>query len=121
MTNVLLCANLVALLGIGGWLYVLQRRAATLRASVDWLAADAAALPSDLRTEAREAGVSASPFYTIEILNPLEVAAAESKLGEMFAGLTPGIVRREVYRRAHGIIVEQLTVRGIRADVKLHG
>ena len=120
LTNVLLAANLVALAGIAAWLWWLQRQAATLRASTEWLAADAAALPADLRAQAREAGVTGSRFYTIEILNPFEVAAAESKLGEMFAGITPAIVLGEVHRRAHGIIREELARRGLRADVKLH-
>ena len=120
MTNTLLVANLVALIALGGWLYVLQRRAAVLRASADWLVADAGALPANLHAAAQAMGVTAGPFYTIEILNPLEVAAAQSKLGEMFAGLTPAIVRGEVYRRAHGIIIEELARRGIRADVQLH-
>lgn len=120
LTHVLLAANLLALTGLACWLFVLQRRATALREGAQWLAADAGALPPDLRAHARAAGVTASPFYTIEILNPLEVAALESKLGEIFAGLTPAIVRGEVYRRAHGIILDELSRRGIKADVQLH-
>ena len=120
LTQVLLAANLLALAGLGCWLYVLQRRAALVKAGAEWLAADVGALPADLKAQAREAGIGASAFYTIEILNPLEVAALESRLGEVFGGLTPEIVRREVHRRAHGIISEQLGNRGIKADVRLH-
>ena len=121
MTHFLLAANLIALAGIAAWLFVLHRRAAAAKAGAEWLAADVGVLPADLRTQAREAGVEAATFYTIEILNPLEVAALESKLGEVFGGITPAIVKREVHRRAHGIIVEQLKTFGIRADVRLHG
>ena len=120
LTQVLLAANLLALTGVLGWLFVLSRSSKVLRASADWLASDAGALPPDLRAQAQAAGVTANPFYTIEILNPLEVAALESKLGEVFGGITPAIVRGEVHRRAHGIIREELSRRGIKADVKLH-
>ena len=64
LIGVLLAANLLALGGLGYWLYRLQRSALQLRASADWLAADAAALPSDVKAQAREAGVK-PPFYTI--------------------------------------------------------
>ena len=121
LLHVLLVANLLLLGAVLGWLTVLQRRTATLQASAQALAADAGALPADLRADAAAAGVAAGSFYTIEILNPLEVAAADSRLGEVFGSLTPAIVRREVHRRAHGIIRQQLAERGIRADVRLHG
>jgi len=120
MTTVLLVLNLLALAGLGGWLYQLKRRAEVLQAGAKSLAADAGALPAEVRAAARAAGVAGSPFYTIEILNPLEVAAQQSKLGKVFAGLTPAIVRGEVYRQAHGIIRDELASRGIKADVRLH-
>jgi hypothetical protein len=121
MVKLLLAANLLALIAVLGWLYVLQRRTAVLRSGARELAAGVEALPADLRAQAVAAGITATQFYTIEILNPLEVAAADSKLGEVFGSLTPAIVRREVHRRAHGIIRQQLSGRGIRADVRLHG
>lgn len=116
LTSLLLGANLIALAALAAWLLRLQRHTAALRASAQALAADAAVLPP-----AADAISAARPFYTIEILNPLEVASQESWLGEVFGGLTPGLVRREVYRRAHAIIRQQLADRGIRADVRLHG
>lgn len=121
MVHILLAANLLALIAVLGWLYLLQRRTAELQSGAQGLAAEVEALPSDLREQAGAAGIGAPQFYTIEILNPLEVAAADSKLGELFGSLTPAIVRREVHRRAHGIIRQQLSERGIRADVRLHG
>ena len=120
LTQILLIANLVALAALGAGVWLLHRRATTLRAGVDWLAGDVGALPDDRRAQALEAGVASTPFYTLEILNPLEVAAQYSKLGKVFAGLTPQIVRYEVYRQAHGIIGEQLAERGIKAEVRLH-
>ena len=121
LLQALLAANLLALMAVLGWLFLLQRRTAALRASAQALAAEVGTLPADLRAEGRAAAAVTGPFYTIEILNPLEVAALDGKLGEVFGSLTPAIVRREVHRRAHGIIRQQLADRGIRADVKLHG
>lgn len=121
MVQILLVANLLALIAVLGWLFLLQRRTAELQAGSQSLAAEVEAMPADLRELAGVAGIAATQFYTIEILNPLEVAAADSKLGEVFGSLTPAIVRREVHRRAHGIIRQQLADRGIRADVRLHG
>ena len=48
------------------------------------------------------------------------MAAQQSKLGKVFGGITPAIVRAEVHRQAHGIIREELERRGIKADVQLH-
>lgn len=121
LTSILLTANLLVFSCLLIWLFLLQRRSALLKTSAEKLAAEFGTLPRDLRTEAQRAGIQPGPFYTIEILNPLEVAAQESRLGKVFGGLTPVIVRREVYRQAHGIIREQLAGRGIKAEVKLHG
>lgn len=119
LTHLLLTANLLLLSVLLLGLFLLRRRALALQGHAERLAA--ATGSRDLRAEALRAGVSSPPFYTIEILNPLEVAAQESKLGLVFGGLTPAIVRREVHRQAHGILRQQLAERGIKADVKLHG
>lgn len=121
LTHILFVANLLLLSSLLAGLFVLHRRNAVLQSDAEKLMAAAGALPRDLRAEAQRAGIQPGPFYTIEILNPLEVAAQESKLGKVFGGVTPTIVRREMYRQAHGIIRQQLADRGIKADVKLHG
>ncbi len=121
LTHILLTANLLMVVTLLTWLWMLHRRTTTLNHSAGTLAAGIGALPRDLRSEAQRASIQSAPFYTIEILNPLEVAAQESRLGRVFSGLTPVIVRREVYRQARGIIRQQLADRGIKAEVKLHG
>lgn len=121
LTHILVVANLLLLASLLTWLFLLHHRTTLLKLSAENLATAFGALPRDLRTEAQRPGVQPDPFYTIEILNPMEVAAQESRLGRIFGGLTPAIVRREVYRQAHGIIRQQLADRGIKAEVKLHG
>lgn len=120
LTHYLLMANFLALAGVLGWLWLLQRKALDVASSAAALAEQAGALPRDLVSEAGIAPPP-TPFYTIEILNPLEVAALESQLGDVFGRLTPALVRRAVHRRAHGIIRRQFEERGIKVDVKLHG
>lgn len=119
LTNILLAANLLALAGLAAWFHRLQRRARELHGLTQQLAGQVGALPPDLRAEV-EAPVPATPFYTIEFLDPVGVAAHYSKLGAVFGNVTPAIVRREVYRQALGRIREELAIRGIVADVRLH-
>ena len=116
---ILLAANLLALAGLAAWFLRLQRRARGLRDLAQQLAEQVGALPRDLRAEVAEPA-PATPFYTIEFLDPVGVAAHYSKLGAVFGGVTPAIVRREVYRQALGRIRDELAIRGIVADVRLH-
>jgi hypothetical protein len=115
----LLAANLLALAGLAAWFRRLQRRARELHDLAQQLAAQVGALPRDLRAEVAEPA-PATPFYTIEFLDPVGVAAHYSKLGAVFGSVTPAIVRREVYRQALGRIRDELAIRGIVADVRLH-
>ena len=116
---ILLSVNLLALAGLAAWFRRLQRRARELHALAQQLAGQVGALPRDLRPEVEEPA-PATPFYTIEFLDPVGVAGHYSKLGAVFGSVTPAIVRREVYRQALGRIREELAIRGIVADVRLH-
>ena len=116
---ILLAVNLLALAGLAAWFQRLQRRARELHALAQQLAAQVGALPRDRRPEV-EAPAPATPFYTIEFLDPVGVAAHYSKLGAVFGSVTPAIVRREVYRQALPRIRQELADRGIVAEVQLH-
>jgi hypothetical protein len=116
---ILLAANLLALAGVAAWFLRLQQRAREVRALAERLAGQVGALPRALRAAVGEPA-PATPFYTIEFLDPVGVAAHYSKLGAVFGSVTPAIVRREVYRQALGRIRDELAVRGIVADVRLH-
>jgi hypothetical protein len=119
VTVLLLAANLLALAGLAAWFLRLQRRARELRDLAQQLAEQVGALPRDLRAEVAEPAPP-TPFYTIEFLDPVGVAAHYSRLGAVFGSVTPAIVRREVYRQALGRIRDELAIRGIVADVRLH-
>lgn len=58
-------------------------------------------------------------FVTIEILNPLEVAAAESQAARTVGGLTPAFITKIVYDRVKSEVEANLVERGIEARVEI--
>jgi hypothetical protein len=56
----------------------------------------------------------------IEILNPFELAARETKLATAAARLAPRMIERIVYERAAVMIAQQLVAQGVQAEVKTH-
>lgn len=58
-------------------------------------------------------------FVTIEILNPLEVAAAESQAARTVGGLTPAFITKLVYDRVKAEVEAKLAERGIEARVEI--
>jgi hypothetical protein len=61
-----------------------------------------------------------SPLISVEILNPMELAAKESPLAKAFGSLTPELVRREVYKVVYERLCTQLQEQGVVAEVRLH-
>ncbi|MDR3419304.1 MAG: hypothetical protein P4L83_24265 [Nevskia sp.] len=59
-------------------------------------------------------------LISVEVLNALELATRESRLGKAFAGLAPELVRREVYKEFHRQLCEHLQAHGVVAEVRLH-
>lgn len=57
---------------------------------------------------------------TVEVLNPIEVAAARSRLGGVAGTLAPGLITRAVHDRAMRTLRRELTAQGVVADVRLH-
>lgn len=76
------------------------------------------ALPPDA---AQLANVGAACFVSLEILNPVELAAKESSFAGPLGTIAPGLLRRIVYQRAVAIIREDLLKHGVVAEVKVHG
>jgi len=86
----------------------LQRRLAEVQAR---LAADSVVPPAAKGGRARIA---------IEILNPFELAARETRLATALARLAPRMIERIVYERAATQIAQQMAEMGVRAEVKTH-
>lgn len=56
---------------------------------------------------------------TIEVLNPLEVAAAESSIARAVGGLTPALITKLVYDQVKGEVVRGLAERSVEARVEI--
>ena len=57
---------------------------------------------------------------TIEILNPLELAATKSRFGGVAAAVAPGALRRLVYEQTVREMRVQMAEEGVVAEVGLH-
>ena len=111
---VLLALNLVVLLVLLMQTRRLRRRSADLAAQVE--EARAAALQS----------VAAPAFVppkgrliTIEILNPSELAATQSRFSGLAGAVAPNLLRKIVYEKAVDIMREQLRAQGVEAEVAI--
>lgn len=59
-------------------------------------------------------------LITIEVLNPLELAATKAKFAGAVAGaLLPGVIRGVVNQQAVKIISDQLPAEGVKAEVRV--
>lgn len=95
----------------------LWRQARRLRSRVDALAADLSAADTTLRHAAAE---REGMCLTIEVSEPLAVAAAHSRLAGPVSGVSPGLVRRRVYEQLRRELTQQLRERGIDARIDIH-
>jgi hypothetical protein len=66
------------------------------------------------------AALNRPALISVEVLNPLELAARESRLAKTFGALTPDLVQREVYKQVYERMCKQLQEQGVVADVRLH-
>ena len=65
-------------------------------------------------------GSGSKTRIAIEILNPFELAAKETRLASAAAKLAPKMIERIVYERAAVMIAQQMADQGVVADVKTH-
>ena len=66
------------------------------------------------------AALNRPALISVEVLNPLELAARESRLAKALGALTPDLVQREVYQQVYERMCKQLQDQGVVADVRLH-
>jgi hypothetical protein len=107
-----------AVVGVAALL--LQRRVSTLQAQIEGLSAEAVSQGSTpaLASPALEPG--SRRLITVEILNPLEVAASQSRAARLLVGLTPAMITKIVYDQASAQILEGLEEEGVAAEVRVH-
>lgn len=110
--SALIVLLIVMLIALSGWLLL----------SLDRLQKRLAALQAHLHAE-QPLPIAAAPGQAriaIEILNPFELAARESRLAPALARLAPRLIERIVYQKAAVMIAAQMAEHGVKAEVKTH-
>jgi hypothetical protein len=113
---VVLVLNLVVLLALARYARGIRRRNAEMAELVAVTTAD---VGKPVQVEALFKD-SKDRLITIEILNPAELAATQSRFSGVAGGVAPGLIRKIVYDRTVQILREQLVAQGVQADVRLH-
>jgi hypothetical protein len=90
---------------------VLLRRVRTLEATLTELELPAA--PPLLPARER-------PFITVEVLNPIELATAQSRAGALVGSVRPQMVTKIVYDQVAKRVLEGLEEEGAVAEVRVH-
>jgi hypothetical protein len=57
---------------------------------------------------------------SVEVLNPIELAATRGRMAGLAGSLAPGLIRRVVYDQTLKTMRRQLSEEGVAADVRLH-
>lgn len=93
-----------------GCCVVLLRRVRTLEASLSALE-----LPAPPPLPFRE-----RPYITIEVLNPIELATAQSRTGALVGSVRPQMVTKIVYDQVAKQVLQGLEEEGAVAEVRVH-
>lgn len=93
-----------------------SRELASLRARAEALDPEAAAPPPDM---AELYDDIKGGLITIEILNPIELAAKESWFAGIFGSVAPAMIRRLVYERAGKITKSMLADFGVDGELNV--
>lgn len=97
----------------------LGKRLQSLEQTLKTLQAERAAFPAEFRKLLASGGPT--ELISIEILNPMELAAQQSRLASTLGSLTPSLVRRIVHNEAIKIVRQELEKHGAKAQVRFHG
>ena len=119
----LICAALfLMLLTLGLLLWQFDRlgkRLQSLEQTLQTLQTERANFPAEFRKLLATGG--STDLISIELLNPMELAAQQSKLASTLGSLTPSLVRRIVHNEAIKIVRRELEKYGAKAQVRFHG
>lgn len=116
MLNYLLAANAVLLSGCLFLLWRMSQRFQRQSADIQPLLEIAPPPAAEVRDLI---GQPAPRLITIEIHNPLQLAAREQSIAGVVGNLAPGLIRREVYRQAADILRSELEKWDVAADVRV--
>jgi len=107
---------LLAVVGLAVLVVQAYMRLRGMRARVNRLAADLDNADAEVQRALADTG---GRRLVIDVLNPLAVARANSRVGAQVAGVAPGLVRNRVYEEIQRELGEQLSERGIDAEIEI--
>ena len=117
MTNYLLLVNIALLAAAIALLWSNRQRASSRDDALKPLLS----LAPPSATEVRELlGRPRPRLISIEILNPIQLAAQHNAFAGLLGNLAPGLIRREVHRQAAGILRAELEKWQVLAEVRVH-
>jgi len=114
---------LLAVLGLTGWVIALlllvlgRKKLRTALANTEALNTALGGKPAEVNALIED---SAPQLLTIEILNPMELAAEKSWIAGTISSLSPGFIRRKVYEQTREILKDKLVDFGVEAEVKIY-
>jgi hypothetical protein len=108
--------NVLALALVAWRVSQLRSMAASLKKEMDDLAPAAVLAAPELGEFFADAK---SDVITVEILNPMQLAAKESWFADVFGSLTPALVRKTVLERTQQIMDKELRKYGVEAVVSI--
>lgn len=121
MVMLMSAAFVLMLLALGLLLWQFDRLGKRLHAMEQALLAlqgERASFPADFR---KLLSGGQTELISIQLLNPMELAAQQSKLASALSNLTPSLIRRIVHNEAIKITRRELERHGAKAQVRLHG
>lgn len=112
-------ALLMLALGILLWLFDrLSKRLLMIEQALQALQSERGSFPADFR---KLLSSDSCELISIQLLNPMELAAQQSKLASALGSLTPSLIRRIVHNEAIKITRKELERHGAKAQVRYHG
>ncbi len=120
LSTILAVVAIVAAAGAAVGCVLLWRQAAALRTTLGVLAEEVAAHASAPGSPGPPAVSAPRRLITVELLNPLEVAASQSRAAKLLGGLTPAVITKIVYDQASKQILTGLEEEGVAAEVRVH-
>lgn len=116
MQTWLVVFSVLVLVGLAGALLWLTLRVRHLSAVVTAFSGDAA-----VDDEVPDLSVpDQRPRVVVDVLNPIELARANSRYARGLIGVAPGLVRRRVYEIVVRELRYELEQRGVEAEVDIH-